>query len=393
MFDHQLDIPPDAPLDARSLPAHGGVYLITDESDRPILLAACESLRRVVLNRLAAPPPDKQSKRANLAQIARRVQWRATFSRFETAWAHWQAAREFDPKGYRKLLAFGPAWFLAANLETPAPRLVAVKELRGEPARHVGPFATRRGAEDWRHLLEDAFDLCRYHHVLEQAPDGQPCAYFDMGRCPAPCSGRVSLDAYRRTMADAMNFTAGHYQARLAALRATMEAAAKSLEYERAASIKQTIERVSAALERPQYKYVADLRECRWLVIQRGGPARRSEATTLVKPFYFRQGWIEAGEPAAISELAAVLPQWLARCETDEAATPAADRTAQSEGLWLVGKFLLQEERACGLFYRMDRLPEIAVLLLAIQERFTVGKDEEEGSAEMTGQETGPTGT
>jgi len=393
MFDHRLDIPPEAPLDARSLPSHGGVYLIADEAGRPILLAACESLRRVVLHRLAAPPPDRQSKRANLAQIARRVQWRATFSRFETAWAHWQAAREFDPKGYRKLLGFGPAWFLAVNLEARTPRLVAVKELRGEPARHVGPFASRRDAEDWRRLLEDAFDLCRYQQVLEQSPNGQPCAYFDMGRCPAPCSGRVPLDAYRQTMADALDFSAGHHEARLAALRATMESAAESLEYEKAASIKQTIERVSAALEQPQYRHVADLRECRWLVIQRGGPARRSEATTLVKPFHVRQGWIEAGEPAAISDLGAVLPQWLARCETDEAATPTVDRTAQTEGLWLLGKFLFQDERASGLFYRTDRRPESAALLTAIRERFMVGKDEEERAAETTGQETGPTGT
>ncbi len=380
MFDHRLDIPPDAPLDARSLPAHGGVYLIADKDDRPILLASCESLRRVVPGRLAAPPADKKAKRADLSRIARRVHWRPTFSRFETAWVHWQAAREFDPKGYRKLLGFGPAWFLSADLQARTPRFVSVKELRQGPAEHVGPFASRRDAEEWRHLLEDAFDLCRYHQVLEQAPNGQPCAYFEMGRCPAPCSGRVSLDAYRQFVSDALAFSTGLHEPRLTALRTTMESAAKSLEYERAASIKQTIDRVTSALGKPRYRHLADLRACRWLVVQRGGSARRSEKTAMVKPFYVRHGLIEPGEPAAIANLGSILPRWLAQCnrDADSPSSPGDDRVLRSEGLWLVSKFLFQEDFACGLFYRLDRLPEGNALLGAIRERFLAAQEEGE---------------
>lgn len=378
MFNHHLDIPQDAPLEPRALPAHGGVYLIADQDDRPILLASCESLRRVVLNRLAAPPPDTKAKRADLSRIARRIHWRSTFSRFETAWAHWQAARAFHPDGYRKLLAFGPAWFLSVDLPARTPRFVPVKELRQEPTKHIGPFATRRDAEEWLHTLEDAFDLCRYHQVLEQAPNGQPCAYFEMGRCPAPCSGGVSLDAYRQVVSDALAFSAGPHEPRLTALRTTMESAAKSLEYEKAASIKQTIDRVTSALGRPQYRHVADLRACRWLIIQRGGPAKRSEKTAMVKPFYVRHGLIEPGEPAAIANLGNILPQWLAQCsrDADSPSSPGDDRVSQSEGLWLVSKFLFQEDRACGLFYGVDRLPRPEALLLAIRERFLAPQDE-----------------
>ncbi|MFH1418591.1 MAG: hypothetical protein ABII12_09950 [Planctomycetota bacterium] len=54
MFDQHLDLGADGSLDARSLPTHGGVYLLADTDDRPILLASCENLRRAVSNRLAA---------------------------------------------------------------------------------------------------------------------------------------------------------------------------------------------------------------------------------------------------------------------------------------------------------------------------------------------------
>ena len=54
LFDHHLNLGPDGTIDARALPAHGGVYLIVDRRDRPVLLASGENLRRLVVNRLAA---------------------------------------------------------------------------------------------------------------------------------------------------------------------------------------------------------------------------------------------------------------------------------------------------------------------------------------------------
>jgi excinuclease UvrABC nuclease subunit len=381
MFDHHVDLPVDGSFDPHVLPSHGGVYLIADEQDRPILLASCESLRRVVVNRLASPPPDQKSKRANLGEIARRVSWRPTFSRFETAWAYWQAARTLNPAGYRKMIAFGPAWFLCVNLADRTPRFQAVREVASADVQGVGPFPTRRDAEEWQHMLEDAFDLCRYYHILEQTPHGQACAYFDMGKCPAPCNGSISLEVYRQMMADALAFSSGRREPRLTVLQDSMQAAVKSLAFEKAASIRQTFERASTLAEKPQYRHVCDLASCCWLIIQRGGPARRSEKTAMVQPFFVRRGVIEVGEPAAIADLDAVVPQWLAQCGACCVFPPRStdEQVARWEALWLVSKFLFQAERAPGLLYRFDLLPERQTLVRAIRGRFSA-EDEVEQS-------------
>jgi excinuclease UvrABC nuclease subunit len=138
----------------------------------------------------------------------------------------------------------------------------------------VGPFATRRDAEEWLHMLEDAFDLCRYHQILEQAPHGQACAYFDMGKCPAPCNGSISLEVYRQMVAEALAFSAGQRQTRLTVLQESMQAAAKALAFEKAASIRQTFERAAAFAHKPPYRHVCDIASCCWLIVQRGGPPR-----------------------------------------------------------------------------------------------------------------------
>ncbi len=372
LFDHQLDLAPDRPTDPRALPTGGGVYLVADAGDRPILLACGENLRRIVIHRLATPPSDRTSKRARLADIAARLLWRPTFSRFETALIHWQIARTLFPRDYRKQIGFSPAWFLHVDPGDRLPRFTAVREFRHDAARYAGPFPTRRGAEAWIHLLEDMFDLCRYYDVLEQTPAGRPCAYFEMGRCPAPCDGSLPLSDYRRMTADALAFTLGDRHPRRSTLRHSMQVAAHARAYEKAASIRQTLDRADALIQRPDNAHVTDLREARWLVVQRAGPARRVEKKTFVKPFFLCCGALETGEPTALADLAAAVPRWI---ETGRTLSPPPtasreDEIARSERLWLLSRFLFAGDRAPGLFLRLDQLPAPDTLLTTLHDRF-----------------------
>lgn len=375
MFDQHLDLGADGSLDARSLPTHGGVYLLADTDDRPILLASCENLRRAVSNRLAAPPPEHKTKRAALAPIARHVHWRSTFSRFETAWAHWQEARALDPKNYRDVIAFPPAWFLIADPVARVPRILPVREFKTDTDRRIGPFATRRDAETWLHMLEDVFDLCRYDHILERTPNGEPCAYFEMGKCPAPCDGTLSIEAYRRMIADAMDFSAGIREPRLSTLREAVRTASDRLEFEKAAAMQQSINRATELVAKPVYAHMCDLHECCWLVVQRASPRSRSAKATMVRPFHVHDGVMEVGAPVALADLGIAAEGWLSRCGALPISPPASqeERTARCETLWLLAKFLFQGNRAPGLFHRSDRLPDGDAFVQAVRERFAGG--------------------
>lgn len=378
VYEHDIRIVPGETLDAKALPTHGGVFLVEDRDGKPVLLASAENLRRVVLGRLAAPP-EQRSKRMNLAEIAERVRWRATFSRFETTLEHWRMMRSHDPKGYRQQIGFGPAWFLRVDTSERTPRFETVNTFsaldvgylgRGDTAsgavahgcggvRCFGPFATRPDTDEWVHLLEDLFDLCRYHQVLVQSPAGQACAYAEMGRCSAPCNGSIPLEDYRRIVTAAADYTAGDHATRLFALRAAMAAAAADLAFEKAAAIRQTVERAEAALRRPAFQQITEGPRLRWLVVQRGGPRSRSTRNALIKPFYVRVGVVDVGEAVKLAEIDAAAPAWLDQCNQGEIPPPMSkdEQIARCEALWLVSKFLFQGEKAPGLFLRFDQLP------------------------------------
>lgn len=402
LFDHCLERGADGAMPIPALPPHGGVYLVADSSDRPILLSMAENLRRAVAGRLsppndapvparpgnagtdpATPPPSPAasgSRRLNLAEIASRVYWRPTHGRFETALAHWEAARALNPRTYRSELSFGPSYFLRVDPGERLPRFTASAEIAADAAQYTGPFATRRDTEGFIQVLEDAFDLCRYHHVLEQAPHGQACAYFEMGRCPAPCDGSIPLSEYRSTIAQAAAFAAGDHQPQLEHLRGCMQRAAADLQFEKAAALRQTIERAESAVRRVEHRFVDDLSRFRWLVIQRAGPRRTSRRACRVRPYWVNQGALTPGEPVAIADLEAALPLWLdaagkGRNDRPTGTLPPvlagdADARRRTELIWLVSRFLFMDDRAPGLFLRCDRLPSADALHSRIVERF-----------------------
>ncbi len=371
LFPHVVEFDAATGLNAKSLPAHGGVYVIADAERRPILLAACEDLRRVVPARLSAPA-DGRSKRTNLAEVARSVWWTPTFSPFETALRYHAAVRRLHPNDYRKRLGFGPAWFLRGNPREPIPRITVVKEYPPDGARYVGPFATRADAEATIQIVEDLFDLCRKYDILRQVPHGKPCEYWEMGKCPAPCDGRVPMSDYQAAIGGAMGFIAGNRDTAFAELETRMREAAKSLQFERAAALKRSIEQARQHASHERMRWVADLGDFRWLVIQRAGPRTKSAKKLLLKPFYVTGGSIRAGEQASLAEIETAAPRWLeaGNWPTDAA---ASDIEAWSERLWCVWRFAAKVDHAAGLFYRSDRFPESAKLVSDSQARFAKG--------------------
>lgn len=358
----------------RELPATGGAYLICDAEDRAILLAAAENVRQAVTRRLMMP--EEKSRQADLSEIAARVYWRPTFGRFETAWAHWQVARVVHSAGYRKQLMFGPCWFLRVNAREAAPRFQSVKEFRDDGATYLGPIMTRAAAEEWIRMLEDVFDLCRYHEVLVQTPHGQACSYFDMGRCPAPCNGTISMEAYRESIVQAIEFSKGEHAPRFEQLRSQMQTASERQDYEKALGIKQTMDRAERLVRHADYSFLGDVSHQTWIFFQRAGRPRRNVDTQPIHAFVMNHGngaWTPA---RLLGEWACVEPDWWRGPATDE-----MDAGERCELVWLVAKFLFDEKKTRGLIYRGDAVPSGDALAAGLRAGFCSNGESSEAPA------------
>ena len=357
LFDHHLELPaPGTPLESRMLPPGGGVCALADERGRLILLLAAQNLRRTLGLRLNPPDDGPRRPRADLRALARRLCWIPTFSVFENSLTYLRVARRLNPDRYRKDLAFGPVWFARLDPRQPFPRWVADRFAFLPPLIDVGPFVHRAACRRFIELLEDLFDLCRYHDVLKQAPHAQACAYKDMGRCPAPCDGTVSADRYRDAVLASIEFARGKSDTRLSHLQRAMADAARRLDFENAARFRERLARATRLLA-DDGRLLPTPDKFRYLVVQRAG------GTSRVKPFYVNQGNVRVGQPVKLKDIEQATPAWTDNMWRPPDDTDPPDAACRSECLWAVSHHLIKKDKASGLFLHESQIgnaPELA---------------------------------
>ena len=364
VFTHHLDLPsPGEPLIRKAFPSHGGVFAFTDRDDNIVQTLSAENIRRSAEFRLQPPPESRRRGRADLRSVARRLWWIPTYSRFETMLTFLGVARRVWPRDYVQQLAFGPAWFISINLNERLPRWRVGRHAFAPHTRDVGPFDTRRKAADFVSLLEDLFDLCRDYDILEQVPDGRPCVYFEMGRCPAPCNGSISLDVYRDMLAASVRFAAGDKAQRLAQLEAEMRRAADHRAFSRAAGIKQLLARARRTLHKGR-PITPTPGEFRYLIVQKG------ERRSLIKPYFVNAGRIESGTQVPLRKVSRYGTEWLARFDRPWSGA-CLDPVHLSENIWLVAHFLSGGDRVPGLFVPAGAALTPDKFVAAVQRRFS----------------------
>src|SRR5436853_125899 len=137
---------------------------------------------------------------------------------------------------------FEPAWFVNVNPDNTFPRYVKTIDLT-RPGIMIGPLQDKHAAARFVQLVEDAFDLCRYYNVLVESPNGRACAYKEMGKCPAPCDGTISMEEYRENVERSARVLVRPEEF-IAEQDARMQKLAGELQFEQAAKVKAKLEQV-----------------------------------------------------------------------------------------------------------------------------------------------------
>ena len=136
-------------------------------------------------------------------------------------------------------------------------RLYVTRDRRSDRAKYYGPYQSSSGAYTALDAVMKVFALpsCKLSFPGDIGKR-RPCIYKDIGRCIAPCTGKVSSEDYRARIKAAERVLDGNVTEAKEQLRLDMEYAAELMEFERAAAIRDSI----AALDKlsEKQKVVAD---------------------------------------------------------------------------------------------------------------------------------------
>lgn len=393
-FEARVALPP---LDAgggsvdwlKGLPAKRAVYLLSDVEDRPVQLLCVGNLRASVRRRLLSAEEAGASKRVDYRAIVRFVHYRRVDSDLESDLVYLDAARSLFPGRYSDLIGFRPSVWVHVDPAAAFPRFVRTTDLSPRAGVLLGPVEDLGSAAGLVERMESAFDLCRHHHILVEAPNGKACAYKDMGRCPAPCDGSIGMDPYREMVGYGLRVLLDPADAvRQQELR--MKQAAGELRFELAGRIKQYVDELSELRKGP-WRHVRRLEDFQFVVLV-PGPASGGDGPR-VKVFLVTPGMVteEFGVLGEVAHVGELLRHLLEEAERRRGLGVDA---AGAERMAVVVQHLFRPKRATGVFLPLGDLDERGLRsglreagkpVVARRGRSAELGDEEEGMTRVVG--------
>ena len=269
----------------REVPALPGVFALKGEreSDEPYLTRTADLRRRIT--RLLAPP-ESQSKRLNLRERVRWIEWTVTGSEFESLLALYNATTGiFGHVEARRRLRLHTPFFLRLTMSHAHPRVYSTNRVSKRGLEHTyGPFPSRSAAERYCDAVLDLFKLRRCYEDLEVSPSHPGCAYGEMKKCMAPCNQTCSAEEYAAEARAVEAFFATHGESMLAAIGAARDRASAEMEFEQAAALHEQYQKVKGAAGLAD-ELVRPLMQVRAVIVQAaaGGEESQEAAVFLVQ--------------------------------------------------------------------------------------------------------------
>lgn len=121
------------------------------------------------------------------------------------------------------------------------PRLLITRHKQEEDAIYIGPFVHVREVRELLRLIERYMPLRNCNGELKPSKKNRPCMRHALGRCMAPCSGLCSENQYKDRVADILMLLQGQGASLVEKLRKEMDRAARTMDFEEAARLRDTI--------------------------------------------------------------------------------------------------------------------------------------------------------
>ncbi|MFE5870482.1 excinuclease ABC subunit UvrC [Streptomyces roseifaciens] len=233
------------------IPDSPGVYRFRDEHGRVIYVGKAKSLRQ----RLSSYFQDLaglHTRTRTMVTTAASVEWTVVSTEVEALQLEYTWIKEYDPRFNVKYRDDKSYPSLAVTMGEEFPRVQVMRGPRKKGVRYFGPYAHAWAIRETVDLMLRVFPVrtCSAGVFKRSAQIGRPCLLGYIGKCSAPCVGRVSAAEHRELAEEFCDFMAGRTGAYLRRLEQQMHEAAEEMEYEKAARLRDDIEALRRALEK-----------------------------------------------------------------------------------------------------------------------------------------------
>lgn len=232
---------------ARKLTGAPGVYRMFDAQDQLLYVGKALSLRKRVASYFARPHEEPRLA-AMVAQIAR-IDTTVTRTESEALMLEAQLIKSLNPR-YNILLRDDKSYPYIRLSKHDFPRLTFHRGARDQNSEYFGPYPSVTAVRETINLLQKLFRIrnCTDSYFRNRS---RPCLQYQIKRCSAPCVAFISEADYTESVRHARMFLEGRSSTIVDELGKEMERASSALEFEQAATARDSI----AALQTIQARH------------------------------------------------------------------------------------------------------------------------------------------
>lgn len=311
----------------REFPQTPGVYLMKDGRGRVIYVGKAKNLRARLLSYFR--PNSRDAKAGHILKETRTLAWEIAPSEFAALLRELELIQRWQPR----FNVQGQPRYRRRVYVCVGRRPAATIFLSRQPPRtafaHFGPVPSGMQAGEAVRRLNDWFRLrdCAQSQTMTFAdqpelfalPLTPGCIRHEIGTCLGPCAAVCSREEYAAQVRAVLSFLRGEEDAPLTAIEREMSAASASLEFERAAALRDKLETLTWLCD--QLRRVREASRHSFVY-----PVRGHEETELW--YLIRGGRVGAVVPAPQDEAS-----WCAAAKMLEAVYAGAEKTAGPPGL------------------------------------------------------------
>ncbi|MDO4664658.1 MAG: excinuclease ABC subunit UvrC [Actinomycetaceae bacterium] len=233
------------------IPTDPGVYRFLDERGQVLYVGKAKNLR----NRLSSYFGDPKNLNPRIAQMvhaAAAVRWTVVSSEVESLALEYAWIKEFEPR-FNVMFRDDKSYpYLALTLNEKFPRVFITRGVRRTGVKYFGPYTKVWAIRETLELLQRPFPIrtCTKSVFNRAVSQARPCLLGYIDRCSAPCVGKISPEAHYQLARSLSDFMSGKTGPILADLEKQMRAAAKELDFEKAAKLRDTFMAAKTVLEK-----------------------------------------------------------------------------------------------------------------------------------------------
>jgi excinuclease ABC subunit C len=234
-----------------SIPASPGVYRFRDEHRRVVYVGKAKNLR-ARLTSYFQDLANLHPRTASMVTTAASVEWTVVNTEVEALQLEYSWIKEFDPRFNVKYRDDKSYPWLAVTLNEEFPRVMVGRGAKKKGVRYFGPYSHAWAIRETVDLLLRVFPMrsCSNGVFKRSEQIGRPCLLGYIGKCAAPCVGRVSAEEHREIVEDFCDFMGGQTTAFVKRLEKEMYAASADMDFERAARLRDDIGALNRAMEK-----------------------------------------------------------------------------------------------------------------------------------------------